>query len=155
MKLVIAGVSGSGKSTIGKLVAERLGCEFADADDFHPPSNIAKMSAGIPLDDDDRAGWLEAIGRHLAAGGDQVLACSALKKVYRDRLRELAGPLSFFVLTVDRDEIVRRMAGRDHFMPASLLDSQFAILESGDDVTEVVNSAEPVVVAAAIVAKLG
>lgn len=134
MKIIIAGVSGSGKSTVGRLLAERLGCEFADADDFHPPENIAKMKAGIPLDDADRAGWLEALGRHLENRGDIVLACSALKKIYRDRLRELAGPLEVFVLHVERSDLEARVTGREHFMPASLLDSQLATLELGDDV---------------------
>ena len=141
MKIIIAGVSGSGKSTVGKLLAERLGCGFADADDFHPPENIAKMKAGIPLDDADRAGWLDALGDHLASCKNIVLACSALKKIYRDRLRELAGPLRFFVLTLDRDLLLQRMKSRDHFMPASLLDSQIATLELGDDVRVIENKA--------------
>ena len=139
MKIIIAGVSGSGKSTVGTLLAERLGCEFADADDFHPPENIAKMKAGIPLDDADRAGWLEALGNHLAGRGNIVLACSALKRIYRDRLRELAGPLEFFVLSLDRDLLVKRVESREHFMPASLLDSQLATLELGDDVRVIGN----------------
>lgn len=140
MKIIIAGVSGSGKSTVGRLLAERLGWEFADADDFHPPENIAKMKAGIPLDDADRAGWLDALGNHLASRGDIVLACSALKKIYRDRLRELAGPLEFIVLRVDRQVLTDRMKSRAHFMPPSLLDSQLATLELGDDVTEIDNT---------------
>src|SRR5688572_9664132 len=140
MRIVIAGVSGSGKTTIGKLVAEKLGCEFADADDFHPPENIAKMSAGVPLDDHDRAGWLEALGRYLAGREDIVLACSALKKIYRDRLRELAGPMRFFVLTAGRALLEERLANREHFMPGSLLDSQLDALELGEDVTVVENS---------------
>ena len=139
MKIIIAGVSGSGKSTVGRLLAERLGCEFADADDFHPPENIAKMKAGIPLDDADRAGWLEALGKHLASRDPIVLACSALKKIYRDRLRELAGPLEFFVLTLDRELLSQRMASREHFMPAALLDSQLATLELGGDVVVIEN----------------
>jgi gluconokinase len=139
MKIIIAGVSGSGKSTVGKLLAARLGCEFADADDFHPPENIAKMKAGIPLDDADRAGWLEALGRHLAGRDSIVLACSALKKIYRDRLRELAGPLEFFVLTLDKESLMQRLESREHFMPASLLESQLATLELGDDVKVVEN----------------
>jgi gluconokinase len=139
MKIIIAGVSGSGKSTVGKLLAERLGCEFADADDFHPPENIAKMKAGISLDDADRADWLEVLGHHLADHGDIVLACSALKKIYRDCLRELAGPLEFFVLHVERGTLTERMESREHFMPASLLDSQLATLELGDDVQVIPN----------------
>lgn len=139
MKFIIAGVSGSGKSTVGKLLAERLGCEFADADDFHPPENIAKMKAGIPLDDTDRSGWLEALGHHLASRESIVLACSALKRIYRDRLRELAGKLKFVVLTLDKEELIQRLESREHFMPASLLESQIATLELGDDVVVVEN----------------
>lgn len=141
MKIIIAGVSGSGKSTVGKLLAERLGCGFADADDFHPPENIAKMKAGIPLDDADRAGWLDALGRHLADRDSIVLACSALKRIYRDRLRELAGELEFVVLVLDKESLMQRLESREHFMPASLLESQLATLELGDDVKVVENKA--------------
>ena len=130
--LVVMGVSGSGKSTVGAALAQRLRVPFADADDFHPPANVAKMSAGIPLDDDDRWPWLDALGGWLAehddAGG--VLSCSALKVAYRDRLRARAPRTHFLHLDGPREVIARRQAGRPgHFMPAALLDSQFATLE--------------------------
>lgn len=137
MKIVIAGVSGSGKTTVGGLLAERLGCDFIDADDFHPAENIEKMSAGRPLDDADRVSWLEALGGFLAGSGPVVLACSALKRAYRDRLRELGGPLRFFGLDVERDRLAERMRDRNHFMPVALLDSQLATLEWGDDLRRI------------------
>jgi gluconokinase len=143
IKIIIAGVCGSGKSTVGKLVAERMDCEFADADDFHPPQNIAKMSAGIPLDDADRAGWLDSMGGFLASRDRVVLACSALKRDYRDRLRNHGGPLVFFVLNPPKELLKERLQVREHFMPASLLASQLAALELGDDVT-VMDNSEPV-----------
>jgi len=125
------GVSGSGKSTVGAALAQRLRKPFADADDFHPEANIAKMTAGEPLDDDDRRPWLAAIGAWLddhEAGG--VMTCSALKRAYRDQLRSHAPDTVFVHLHGERDVITRRQATRPgHFMPASLLDSQFATLE--------------------------
>ena len=131
--LVVAmGVSGSGKSTVGAALAQRLRVPFADADDFHPAANIAKMTAGEALDDDDRRPWLEAIGEwltaHAEAGG--VMSCSALKRTYRDQLRRHAPAAEFLHLHGSREVIARRQASRPgHFMPASLLDSQFATLE--------------------------
>ncbi|HYF71780.1 MAG TPA: gluconokinase [Nocardioides sp.] len=129
--LVVMGVSGSGKSTVGAALSQRLGVPFVDADDLHPESNIAKMSRGEPLDDDDRWPWLETIGRWLAEHPDGgVVSCSALKRTYRDQLRGHVATLTFLHLHGDREVIERRQASRPgHFMPASLLSSQFATLE--------------------------
>jgi gluconokinase len=131
--VVVMGVSGSGKSTVGAALAQRLRVPFADADDFHPPANIAKMTAGHALDDDDRRPWLEAVGtwlaEHDADGG--VMTCSALKQAYRDQLRQKAPRIEILHLHGTREVIARRQASRPgHFMPASLLDSQFATLEA-------------------------
>jgi gluconokinase len=126
------GVSGSGKTTVGAALAQRLRVPFADADDFHPPENVAKMAAGVPLDDADRLPWLHTIGAWLAAHADAggVISCSALKRSYRDVLRA-AAPTQFFVHLDGSPEVVaRRVQGRPgHFMPATLVDSQFATLE--------------------------
>lgn len=129
--IVVMGVSGSGKSTVGAALAQRLRVPFADADDFHPPANIAKMTSGHPLDDDDRYPWLEAIGEWLAAHPDGgVMSCSALKRRYRDQLRRHCPDVEFFHLSGAADIIGRRQASRPgHFMPATLLASQFATLE--------------------------
>ncbi|MFD9216910.1 gluconokinase [Streptomyces sp. NPDC059544] len=134
--VVVMGVAGTGKTTIGPLVAEALGVPCAEGDDFHPADNIAKMSAGIPLDDADREPWLDAIGRwaHGRAGLGGVVSCSALKRIYRDRLRAAAPDVEFLHLTGDRALIERRMAERKgHFMPTALLDSQFATLQPLQD----------------------
>ncbi|MGZ4466027.1 MAG: gluconokinase [Nocardioides sp.] len=129
--VVVMGVSGSGKSTVGAALAQRLGVPFADADDLHPEANIAKMSAGHPLDDADRRPWLERIGEWLAAQPDGgVVSCSALKVAYRDQLRGHVPDLVLVHLEGSRGVIARRQASRPgHFMPASLLESQFATLE--------------------------
>ena len=130
--LVVMGVSGSGKSTVGAALAQRLRVPFADADDFHPPANIAKMSAGIPLTDDDRGPWLATIATWLAdhAAGGGVASCSALKRSYRDALAAAAPQVFFEHLHGDPDVIAARVAGRPgHFMPAALVESQFATLE--------------------------
>lgn len=130
--LVIMGVTGAGKSTVGGLIAERLGLSFRDADDFHPPANIAKMSSGAPLTDTDRWPWLDAIGAHLAAhrGRGCVVTCSALKRAYRDRLRAAAPGVRFIHLHGDMALVAARQAARQgHFMPPSLVASQFATLE--------------------------
>jgi gluconokinase len=125
------GVSGSGKSTVGAALAQRLGVPFADADDFHPEANIAKMAAGTALTDDDRYPWLEASGQWLAQHSDGgVLSCSALKRRYRDQLRSHCAGIEFLHLTGSPEVIGHRQAARPgHFMPATLLQSQFATLE--------------------------
>jgi gluconokinase len=144
------GVSGSGKSTVGAALAQRLAVPFADADAFHPDANIAKMAAGEPLDDTDRYPWLEAIGEWLARHADGgVMSCSALKRDYRDRLRAHCPRVEFLHLSGSPELIAHRLAGRPgHFMPASLLRSQFDTLEPLDpdergitvDVTESVDA---------------
>ena len=129
--IVVMGVSGSGKSTVGAALAQRLRVPFADADDFHPPANIAKMAAGVPLDDDDRHPWLESIGDWLAEhSGGGVMSCSALKRTYRDQLRRHRPDVEFLHLSGSADVVARRQASRPgHFMPASLVASQFKTLE--------------------------
>ncbi|MER5841865.1 gluconokinase [Streptomyces prasinus] len=130
--VVVMGVAGTGKTTIGPLLAARYGVPYAEGDDFHPPANIAKMSAGTPLDDEDRWPWLDAIGEwaHGRAGLGGVVSSSALKRSYRDRLRAAAPDVVFVHLTGDRALIEDRMSHREgHFMPTALLDSQFATLQ--------------------------
>lgn len=129
--VVVMGVSGSGKSSVGAALAQRLRVPYEDADDLHPPENIAKMSAGQALDDDDRVPWLDVVGRWLAEHPDGgVMACSALKRKYRDQLRRHVPGLAFLLLEGTAEVIGRRQADRrGHFMPASLLASQFATLE--------------------------
>jgi gluconokinase len=132
--IVVMGVSGSGKSTVGGALAQRLRVPFADGDDFHPPANVAKMTAGQPLDDDDRYPWLEAIGHWLADHHDGgVVSCSALKRKYRDQLRRYCAEVEFLHLSGTPEVIGKRQASRPgHFMPASLLQSQFGTLEPLD-----------------------
>jgi gluconokinase len=135
MLVTVMGVSGCGKTTVGAALAQRLRVSFVDADDLHPPANVAKMSAGTPLDDADRLPWLRAVGAWLAehAGSGGVTSCSALRRSYRDILREVAPEQVFVHLAGDREVIARRVAGRPgHFMPVALVDSQFATLEPLD-----------------------
>ncbi len=136
MNLILTGVAGSGKTTIGRKLAAALGgaWRFADADDFHPRANVAKMSRGVPLDDADRWPWLDALRDHLdacaARGESVVLACSALKDSYRRRLATARAPVRFIFLRGDAATFRARLRSRpDHYMKADLLDSQFAALE--------------------------
>lgn len=127
--VVVMGVTGTGKSTVGALLAERLGVGFADGDDFHSRANIEKMAAGTPLTDDDRRPWLDSIGAWANRHGG-VVGCSALRRAYRDRLRAAAPGTVFVHLTGGRGLIENRMSHREgHFMPMALLDSQLATLE--------------------------
>ncbi|MFE7100021.1 gluconokinase [Streptomyces erythrochromogenes] len=135
--IVVMGVAGTGKTTVGRLLAERLGLPYAEGDAFHPAANVAKMAAGHPLDDADRWPWLDAVGewiRNRAGMSGGVIAASSLKRVYRDRLRSAAPGAVFVHLTGDRTLIEERMAARKgHFMPTTLLQSQFATLEPLQD----------------------
>lgn len=141
MIVVLMGVSGSGKSTVGAALATTLGWPLIDADDLHPPHNVAKMAAGIPLTDEDREPWLDRIvgelRRRTADGGSVLLACSALKQRYRDRL-STAGDVRFVHLRGDAATIGARLASRRHrYMPATLLASQFATLEPPADAIDI------------------
>lgn len=131
LKLIVMGVAGCGKSSVGDAVAARLGAVYFDGDDLHPQNNIDKMASGRPLDDNDRAPWLDRVGAELAqASGPTLIGCSALKRAYRDRIRAMCPSAQFAHLAGARDVIEARMAARTgHFMPVSLLDSQFATLE--------------------------
>jgi gluconokinase len=131
---VVMGVSGSGKSEVGARLAQALGVEFIEGDRFHTPANVAKMSAGVPLLDADREGWLRRLAAELARacaeGRGVVLSCSALKRAYRDILRSAGCALTFVHLSGTRETLAARMSARPgHFMPASLLDSQLRDLE--------------------------
>ena len=148
--LLLMGVSGAGKTTTGKRVAKRLGWVFRDADEFHPPENIAKMAAGVPLTDDDRWPWLDAIGAWIDAqrphGGKAVVTCSALRRVYRDRLCTGRPELKLVFLKGSKALIADRLSRRfGHFMPAALLESQFNTLEEPrrDERALVINVALP------------
>jgi len=128
---IVMGVSGSGKSTVGIALATQLVIPFLDADTYHPAANVAKMSKGIPLTDEDRWPWLDALVEAVkAAGPDAVLACSALKEAYRSRLRAGIGPLTIVYLQLSKEAALARVSQRKgHFMPSSLVESQFETLE--------------------------
>ena len=129
MKLVVMGVSGCGKSSVGEALGRAMGVPYIDGDDLHPEANVAKMRAGQPLTDADRWPWLDLVAETLRARAPVILGCSALKRRYRDRIR-LAGRVTFLHLTGSRELIQSRMTARQgHYMPPSLLESQFAALE--------------------------
>jgi gluconokinase len=160
MVIVVMGVSGSGKTTVGRLLADALGAEFAEGDAYHPPANIEKMRRGIPLEDADRWPWLHTlaaqIGRWLAAGTTVVLTCSALKQRYRDVLAQGRPGVRFVHLHGEKALIRRRLdRRRGHYMPATLLDSQFAALEPPGDAITVDVAGTPEAVAATIIGELG
>lgn len=136
--IVVMGVSGAGKSHVGRNLADRLGWRFADADDYHPAANVAKMRAGEPLDDTDRQPWLDALNELLKGSGEPlVLACSALKASYRDTIRGDLTDVAFVFLNGSYEAIAGRLESRQgHYMPASLLRSQFEALEPPADALE-------------------
>lgn len=159
MIVLVMGVAGAGKTTIGAALARRLGWRFIDADDYHPPQNVAKMKAGIPLDDSDRQPWLQDLNQQLRAmdshSQDGVLACSALKESYRKRLLQGISRHEIVYLHGSFALIGERMKGRAHrYMPAALLESQFAALEPPADAISIDVAAEPSSCVAAIMARL-
>ena len=133
MRVVVMGVTGCGKTSVGRELASALGFTFADADDFHSPSNVAKMAAGTPLTEDDRWPWLDEVGNWLASHPNAIVACSALRKSYRDRIRARAGTTVFLhlaaPLSVIAERVHRRSIDEGHFAGVDLLESQFALLE--------------------------
>lgn len=138
MIVVLMGVSGVGKTTIGEALAHRLGWRFIDGDDYHPPENVAKMAAGQPLEDQDRWPWLDRLNALLREENQAILACSALKQRYRERLARGIDDLSWVYLKGDRALLRLRLEQRRHrYMPASLLESQFAALEPPANAIEV------------------
>ena len=160
--LIVAGVSGSGKTTVGAMLAGRLGWRFADADDFHPAVNVEKMRAGIPLTDEDRWPWLRAIeawmDEHIARGESAVLGCSALKRSYRDMLLGGRPEVRMVFLDVDPEELARRLAARHgHFFPGKLLGTQLDALDPpqpDEHVMSEVEADEPAGTVASIIAAL-
>jgi gluconokinase len=160
--LIVAGVAGCGKSTVGALLAGRLRWRFADADTFHPEPNVAKMRAGLPLTDADREPWLHAItdwmDERIAAGQSAVITCSALKRAYRDQLLDGRPAVTMVFLQVSRELLERRLMARtDHFFPEKLLDSQLAVLEPpgpGERVQSVLAEGDSAQTAAKIIATL-
>ena len=144
MIVLVMGVSGSGKTTIGRPLAERLGWRFIDADDYHPPENVAKMAAGVPLEDADRWPWLERLNELLREERNAIIACSALKESYRQRLLAGIKDARVVYLHAEKKLIASRVKARKHrYMPASLLDSQFAALEPPRGAIDIDVAADP------------
>ncbi|MDA0711472.1 MAG: gluconokinase [bacterium] len=159
MVIIVMGVCGSGKTTVGLLLAERLGYSFFDADDFHPKSNVEKMASGRPLNDEDRKPWLMILNEKLKAcnrsGAYAVLACSALKQSYRDLLSSEVGACCVVYLKGDYDTIFERMNGREgHYMGARMLRSQFEALEEPVDALTLPIEADPEAITAQVVTYL-
>ncbi|HEY8774999.1 MAG TPA: gluconokinase, GntK/IdnK-type [Gaiellaceae bacterium] len=157
-RVVVMGVAGSGKSTVAAELAVRRGVSFIEGDEFHSASNLEKMATGVPLTDDDRRPWLAALRHAMCSEQQVVIACSALKRAYRDALRDVGG-VCFIHLVVDRDEILARVGKRpNHFMGITMIESQFEALEPpADDETDVVSidaSGEPTSVVDAVVTAL-
>lgn len=158
--IVLMGVSGSGKTTAGRLLAEALGWAFYDGDDFHPPANVEKMRRRIPLTDADRIPWLRSLRAHLEAclreGTRAVVACSALRQSYRELLLDGLGGIALIYLKGDYELIERRLRGRrGHYMPPGLLDSQFATLEEPEGILTIDIDREPLEIVALIRSGLG
>ena len=157
--LIVMGVSGSGKTTIGEMLAEHFDCPFFDADDFHPKENVEKMAQGTPLNDEDRKPWLERLNKllseHLERGESVVLACSALKQSYRDLLSSDNDVAKFIYLKGSYDLILRRMQAREnHYMKADMLKSQFETLEEPQNALAIDIDAAPETITAQIIASL-
>jgi gluconokinase len=161
MIVVLMGVSGSGKTTVGRVLARELGWTFVDADDYHPAANIAKMHRGVPLNDDDRRPWLQAVRRRVdeaaARGENVVLACSALKHAYQEYLQSHAPESIRYVYLSGSEEVIRRRlaARRGHFMDPGLLHSQFETLEPPGHATQVDITPPPEAIAGEIRRRLG
>jgi len=160
MIVVLMGVSGTGKTTVGKVLARRLGWKFYDADDYHPAANVAKMHQGMPLTDEDRKPWLEILARLIddarGRGENIVLACSALKHSYQEYLQHHHPDVKYVYLTGDAAVIRQRLAGRiGHFFDPSLLSSQLATLEPPEDAVEVDIAPQPEDIAAEVQRRLG
>ena len=155
MIVLVMGVAGVGKTTIGEALASALGARFIDADDYHPPQNVAKMQAGIPLEDADRLPWLSKLNSVLRGESNAVLACSALKESYRRRLSDGVRDFRIVYLHGTPELIRERMKTRQHrYMPAALLDSQLATLEPPEDAIKIDVAAPLEISVAAIVARL-